>query len=82
MMNKRRHVAGWITVAVLGIAAAFFWASSRAPVAYGSDADTQTMGAGPAPAPVAATAAPEPGMWERFEQEKKAAPESELPAQF
>jgi hypothetical protein len=80
MMNKRRHVAGWITVVVLGIAAAFFWASSRAPVAYGSDAATRTMGAGPAAA--SAAAAPEPGVWERFEQEKKAAPESELPAQF
>jgi hypothetical protein len=79
MMNKRRHVAGWITVAVLGVAAAFFWASSRAPVAYGSDVATQSMGAGPAPN---TTVVPEPGIWERFEQEKKAAPESELPAQF
>ncbi|MGZ5786600.1 MAG: hypothetical protein ACXWJM_11820 [Ramlibacter sp.] len=82
MRTKRRHVAGWITVVVLGIAATFFWASSRAPVAYGSDAATRTMGAGPAPAPAAATTAIEPGIWERFEQEKKAAPESELPAQF
>ena len=81
MMNKRRHVAGWITVVVLGIAAAFFWASSRAPVAYGSDATTRVMGAAAALA-VDAGAAAEPGIWERFEQEKKAAPESELPAQF
>jgi hypothetical protein len=80
MTNKPRHIAGWITVAVLGIAAAFFWASSRAPVAYGSDGATTTMGAGPENA--SAPAASEPGMWERFEQEKKAAPESELPAQF
>jgi hypothetical protein len=79
MMNKHRHIAGWITVAVLGIAATFFWSSSRAPVAYGSDAATQSMGA----APASNTAAvPEPGIWERFEQEKKAAPQSELPAQF
>jgi hypothetical protein len=79
MMNKRRHVAGWITVAVLGVAAAFFWASSRAPVAYGSDDTMKTMGA--APAAVDALI-PEPGIWERFEHEKRTAPESELPAQF
>jgi hypothetical protein len=77
MSNKRRHLAGWITVAVLGTAAAFFWASSRAPVAYGSDIATQAMGAQASP-----PAGPEPGTWERFEQEKKAAPEAELPAQF
>jgi len=79
MMNKGRHVAGWITVAALCIAATVFWASSRAPVAYGSDVATRTMGAAPAQA---AAAVFEPGVWERFEQEKKAAPESELPAQF
>jgi plastocyanin len=76
MMNKRRQFAGWITVAALCAAAAFFWASSRAPVAYGFDVSSRSMGAGPAEALV------EPGIWERFEHEKKAAPESELPAQF
>jgi hypothetical protein len=80
MMNKRRQIAGWITVAGLCTAAALFWASSRAPVAYGSDGSTRSMGAGPAG--TTATPVPESGMWERFEQEKKAAPESELPAQF
>jgi len=81
MRIKRRHVAGWITVVVLGIAATFFWASSRAPVAYGSDATTKVMGAAAALAVDAGMAA-EPGIWERFEQEKRSAPESELPAQF
>jgi hypothetical protein len=80
MMNKRRQFAGWITVATLCTAAAFFWTSSRAPVAYGSDGTTRSMGAGPSPGAVAPL--PEPGIWERFEQEKKAAPDSELPAQF
>jgi hypothetical protein len=80
MMNKRRQFAGWITVAALCGAAAFFWASSRAPVAYGSDVGSRSMGAGPAAAPEAALV--QAGIWERFEQEKKAAPESELPAQF
>lgn len=77
MMNRRRQIAGWLAVAVLGTAAAIFWASSGAPVAYGSDVAMQSMGAGPAP-----PAALEPGIWERFEQEKKAAPEAELPPQF
>jgi hypothetical protein len=77
MKTRRRQIAGWITVAVLCTAAAFFWASSRAPVAYGSDIATQAMDAVPA-----LPAAPEPGIWERFGEEKKAAPEAELPAQF
>jgi hypothetical protein len=77
MSNKHRHFAGWITVAVLCTAAALFWASSRAPVAYGSDVATRSMGAA-----AAEPATPERGIWERFDEEKRAAPEAELPAQF
>ena len=79
MLKQRRNVVSFSAIAVAGVAAYLWTANAALPpqVAHASEVSTAIMGA-----PPTVSAMPQPGQWELFEQEKKAAPIHELPPQF
>jgi hypothetical protein len=79
MLKQRRNMVSFAAAAIAGLAA-YLWIANdtlQPQLAHAAEVSTATMGAAPT-----VSAVPQPGLWELFEQEKKAAPAHELPPQF
>jgi hypothetical protein len=79
MSKQRRNAVSFSAIAVAGLIA-YLWVVSdafQAQVVHADNPPTATLGAAATVTPV-----PEPAIWQLFDAEKKAAPATEMPAQF